>query len=104
GCVLYPRRCRGNLSSSGCFLLCERWLLRCSYIVSDVAGYSGRQTFNPGLARRHDLRCVAGFAAWRAAARVGVGDDEEYHESRGTLSTRYEWRSLSGETPGLSSF
>ncbi len=87
-----------KLSSSGCSLLCQRWLLRCSYIVSDVAGYSGRQTFNPGLARRHDLRCVARLATWRGASWVGVCDDEKHRQSRHALSAGYGWRSLSGET------
>src|SRR4029077_3959170 len=68
--------------------------LCCAHVVSDVASYSGRETFNPGLARRHDLRCVAGLPAWRGTAFVGVGDDEKHHPSRHTLSARYEWRSL----------
>ena len=87
----------GTLSSCGCSLLCERWLLCCAHVVSDVAGYSGRETFNPGLARRHDLRRFAELSAWRGTACVGVGDDEKHHQSCHTLSARYEWRSLTSE-------
>ena len=77
----YSRGAGGTVSSGGCPLLCQ-WRLLCrSHASSAVACYGRWKTFYARLARRHDFVCVARVTPRRGTARLGISDDEKYHES-----------------------
>ena len=76
----------GTYQAGGRPLLCQRRLLCRSHASSAVACYGRWKTFYARLARRHDFVRRIGVAPWRRTARLGISDDEKYHESCYSLS------------------